>query len=237
MKRFSSYIFLGCMVVLMVGSYWFSQYKNQARTVSEIEINFTSPALLLAPLLVNKLLTQNLDQQSKKNKESLDLNMLEAQLKRTPEIKNAEVFKLPQGGLSVEVTERKPLFIVESDPPYFGDEEGILFKYKTIDSLSFPVFKKNSIDSSLSLSAALISRLKKDPLLASELEVISLEDNHYTLELRSFPFKVILGDASQLNEKLEKLKVFCAFQLNQDSLKGYDKINLSYDKQVVATTL
>jgi hypothetical protein len=89
----------------------------------------------------------------------------------------------------------------------------------------------------LSLSAALISRLKKDPLLASELEVISLEDNHYTLELRSFPFKVILGDASQLNEKLEKLKVFCAFQLNQDSLKGYDKINLSYDKQVVATTL
>jgi len=55
--------------------------------------------------------------------------------------------------------------------------------------------------------------------------------------LRSFPFKVILGDASQLNEKLEKLKVFCAFQLNQDSLKGYDKINLSYDKQVVATTL
>jgi len=48
---------------------------------------------------------------------------------------------------------------------------------------------------------------------------------------------VVLGDSTQLAKKLEKLKIFCAFQTAQDSLKGYDKINLSYEKQVVATSL
>jgi hypothetical protein len=55
--------------------------------------------------------------------------------------------------------------------------------------------------------------------------------------LRSFPFQVVLGDSTQLKNKLEKLKIFCAFQTSQDSLIGYDKINLSYKNQVVATTL
>jgi hypothetical protein len=70
-----------------------------------------------------------------------------------------------------------------------------------------------------------------------ELETISLDEIGYTLELRSFPFQVILGDSTQLKHKLEKLRIFCAFQISQDSLKGYDRINLSYDNQVVATTL
>lgn len=237
MKRFSSYIFLGFMIVLMVGSYWFSQYKNQARTVSEIEINFTSPALLLAPLLVNKLLTQNLDAQSKLLKESLDLNMLETQLKRIPEVQNIEVFKLPRGGLAVELTERKPLFEVTSGKRYFGDAEGVLFAYQSIDTLSLPIFKMDSTSTSIAPAADLIAKLKTDPLLEMELKQISLSNNQYTLELKSFPFEVVLGDSTQLRKKLEKLKIFCAFQTSQDSLKGYDKINLSYENQVVATTL
>jgi hypothetical protein len=83
----------------------------------------------------------------------------------------------------------------------------------------------------------LIAKLKTDPLLEMELKQISLSNNQYTLELKSFPFEVVLGDSTQLIKKLEKLKIFCAFQTSQDSLKGYDKINLSYENQVVATTL
>ena len=236
MKGIASYVFLGLMAILIGGSYWFSQYKNKERGEGPIEINFTSPTLLMDTLLVNKLLTQNFKQQSKELKESLDLNMLETQLKRTPDVHNVEVFRRPQGGLSVEITERKPLFVLESDPLFFGDSEGVLFQYKAIDSLRFPIFRKDSLSSTLSQSAELILRLKKDPLMEAELETITLENNHYILGLKSFSFKVILGDGTQLDKKLEKLKIFCAYQMNQDSLKGYDKINLSYDKQVVATT-
>ena len=127
MKAYKSIIFLVLMLLLLGGSYWFSHTKNQAKKVTEVEINFMHPSLLLDTLLVNKLLTQNLSKQSKQLKESLDLNMLETQLKRTPEVQNIEVYMLPQGGLSVEVTERKPLFEVASDKRFFGDAEGVLF--------------------------------------------------------------------------------------------------------------
>jgi cell division protein FtsQ len=187
--------------------------------------------------LVNKLLTQNLDEQSKQFKDSLDLNMLETQLKRTPEVKNIEVYKLPQGGVSVEVTERKPLFEVAAERRFFGDAEGVLFEYQVIDSLKLPVFEMDSTFTSVIPTAKLITKLRNDPLLDMELETIYLRDNEYTLGLRSFPFEVILGDSTQLKQKIEKLKVFCAFQNSQDSLNGYDKINLSYKNQVVAITL
>jgi len=236
MKRHKGVIFLMVMFLLMGSSYWFSQLKNRARTSDKFSVEFTHPALLLDTLLVNKLLTQNFKIQSNEDKESLDLNMLETQLKRTQEVQNVEIYQLPQGGLSVAVTERKPLFELESHARFLGDVEGVLFKYQPI-GLRLPILKMDSINATISSSADLISKLKQDPLLDFELETISLDEIGYTLELRSFPFQVILGDSTQLKNKLEKLRIFCAFQISQDSLKGYDRINLSYDNQVVATTL
>jgi len=236
MKRHSGVIFLMVMFLLVGSSYWFSQLKNRARTLDKFSVEFTHPALLLDTLLVNKLLTQNFKIQSNEDKESLDLNMLETQLKRTQEVQNVEIYQLPQGGLSVAVTERKPLFELESHTRFLGDVEGVLFKYQPI-GLRLPILKMDSINATISSSADLISKLKQDPLLDFELETISLDEIGYTLELRSFPFQVILGDSTQLKNKLEKLRIFCAFQISQDSLKGYDRINLSYDNQVVATTL
>ena len=236
MKRHSGVIFLMVMFLLVGSSYWFSQLKNRARTLDKFSVEFTHPALLLDTLLVNKLLTQNFKIQSNEDKESLDLNMLETQLKRTQEVQNVEIYQLPQGGLSVAVTERKPLFEFESHTRFLGDVEGVLFKYQPI-GLRLPILKMDSINATISSSADLISKLKQDTLLDFELETISLDEIGYTLELRSFPFQVILGDSTQLKHKLEKLRIFCAFQISQDSLKGYDRINLSYDNQVVATTL
>ena len=45
-----------------------------------------------------------------------------------------------------------------------------------------------------------------------------------------------LSSGSSKAQKIEKLKIFCAFQNIQDSLRGYKKINLTYSNQVVATT-
>ena len=221
----------------MVGSYHFSHSKKSARTANKIEIKFTNSSLIIDTLLVNKLLKQNLDQQSKQFKESLDLNMLETQLKQIPEVQNIEVYEFPQGDFYVEVTERKPLFEVLSDKHFFADSEGILFEYRSLDILKLPVFVMDTTVASVVQTADLISKLKNYPFLEMELETIYLNENEYIFKLRSFPFDVILGDSSRLNQKIKKLKVFCAFQISQDSLNEYELINLSYKNQVVASIL
>ena len=50
-------------------------------------------------------------------------------------------------------------------------------------------------------------------------------------------FAIILEPSRELAvQVVEKLKVFCAFQNVQDTLSGYEQINLTYSNQVVATT-
>jgi cell division protein FtsQ len=82
----------------------------------------------------------------------------------------------------------------------------------------------------------LVEGLNEDGFMSKEVTQISLENNQkdYQLRLKTFDFKVILGGSDQLEEKIKKLKVFCAYQKVQDSLTGYPSINLKFKNQVVA---
>jgi cell division protein FtsQ len=162
--------------------------------------------------------------------------MLENQINNTPEVENVEIFIQPQGELSLLITERKPLFKVATQPLHFSDAHGVLFSYKEIDSTPYPVFNASSSTLSLKTTASLIQNLKEDPFMDRELISVSLKENQYELKLKSFDFQVIFGTPTSIENKIQKLKIFCTFQKVQDSLRGYQKINLSYDNQVVATT-
>ena len=236
MKRNKPYFFLVFMFLVLIGVSWFSYQRNQAREAENIEVEFFQSPRFLDTTLVNKMLTQNWNVKSVQEKESLDLSMLEDQLKRVDAIENAEVFMLLSGGLAVSITERIPTFIIESNPTLFGDANGAVFPYVAFEDLELPVFKTDNSSSTLVSTASLIEKLKLDSFVRKELETLYLEGSTYKMQLKSYPFEVVLGSPSLLNEKIEKLKVFCAFQNVQDSLSGYQKINLTYSNQVVATT-
>ncbi len=236
MKQYRSLFFLVSITVLFIVCVGFSHYRNQKKNIETIVIQFTRPAKLLDELTVNKLLTQNWGSKFSLPKDSLDLNMLENQLNSTPEIENAELFLAPEGTLSLQVTERTPLFKYGSNSSLFSDANGALFHYKQNDSIPYPLFYTSSATLSLDVTAALIETLQEDPFLARELKSIELEKNQYKLSLKTYEFEVLLGTPTRVKEKIKKLKVFCAFQHVQDSLRNYKSINLSYDKQVVASS-
>ena len=100
MKRNKPYFFLVFMFLVLIGVSWFSYQRNQAREAENIEVEFFQSPRFLDTTLVNKMLTQNWNVKSVQEKESLDLSMLEDQLKSIAEIENAEVYMLPQGELS-----------------------------------------------------------------------------------------------------------------------------------------
>ena len=168
-------------------------------------------------------------------KDSLDLNILENKMNKIPEFKNVEIFIFPEGELTFQITERKPLFKLNSNPSLYSDVNGILFKFNSSDSSKFPLFKTISSTHSFETSAYVIKNLKKDPFLSGELHKVELIKDEYQLKLKSFDFNIIFGSPKRIKEKIKKLKVFCAFQKVQDSLTNYKKINLSYINQVVAT--
>ena len=225
------------MLFFLAEIVYFSNQKNIVRVVDNIKISFTHSPRFLDTILVNKLLTQNFRGKSVQLKDSLDLNMLEKQLNQIAEIQNAEVFVLPKGQVSVSIRERIPTLKINSIPSFYADASGAIFPFIKVDNNQLPIFKTDTIDASIINVAILIERLKKDTFMKSELKTLHLDDASYHLKLKSYPFEIIFGNENALNEKIEKLKVFCAFQNIQDSLINYQKINLTYSNQVVATTL
>ena len=236
MKINKAYFFLAFMILVLIGLSWFSLQRNQVREKQNILVDFTQSPRFLDTISVNKMLTQYWSAKSVQEKDSLDLDMLEDKLKSVDVIENAEVFMLHEGDLAVSITERIPTFIIESTPPLFGDAKGAVFPYVAIEDLELPVFKTDNSSFTFVSTARLIEKLKLDSFISTELETLYLEGSTYKMQLKSYPFEVVLGSPSLLNEKIEKLKVFCAFQNVQDSLSGYKKINLTYLNQVVAIT-
>ena len=230
-------VFLVLMLFFLAEIVYFSNQKNIVRVDDNIKISFTHSPRFLDTILVNKLLTQNFRGKSVQLKDSLDLNMLEKQLNQIAEIQNAEVFVLQKGQVSVSITERIPTLKINSVPSFYADASGAIFPFIKVDNNQLPIFKTDTIDASIINVAILIERLKKDTFMKSELKTLYLDDASYHLKLKSYPFEIIFGNENALNEKIEKLKVFCAFQNIQDSLINYKKINLTYINQVVATTL
>ena len=230
-------VFLVLMLFFLAEIVYFSNQKNIVRVDDNIKISFTHSPRFLDTILVNKLLTQNFRGKSVQLKDSLDLNMLEKKLNQIPEIQNAELFVLPKGQLSVSITERIPTFKINSIPSFYADASGVTFPFVKFENNQLPVFEADTIDASIINAAIIIERLKTDTFIKSELKTLYLEGDSYHLKLKSYPFEIVLGNENALNEKIEKLKVFCAFQNIQDSLINYKKINLTYINQVVATTL
>ena len=230
-------VFLVLMLFFLAEIVYFSNQKNIVRVDDNIKISFTHSPRFLDTILVNKLLTQNFRGKSVQLKDSLDLNMLEKKLNQIPEIQNAELFVLLKGQLSVSITERIPTFKINSIPSFYADASGVTFPFVKVENNQLPVFEADTIDASIINAAIIIERLKTDTFIKSELKTLYLEGDSYHLKLKSYPFEIVLGNENALNEKIEKLKVFCAFQNIQDSLINYKKINLTYTNQVVATTL
>lgn len=229
-------VFFGLMIVLFGGTVGYFSYLATLREVTEVNVKFTTPPRFLESTLVNKLLTQKSEAGSALRKDSLDLNMLENQLKTVPEVRNVEAYFLPEGSLFVELTERNPLFKAGYNSPYYVDQEGVLFGTKMLNEDNYPVFISPTHTLSQDATANLIETLLEDAFLARELKEVSFENNSYWLNLKSYPFTIQMGKPTEIKEKIEKLKVFCAFQKLQDTLNGYKKINLSYKNQVVAST-
>jgi Mg2+ and Co2+ transporter CorA len=235
-KLNKSILFLIFNTLILIACFLFSNHKYHQKNNLELNVIYSNPARFLNDSIVNKLLTQNFYSKYGLQKDSLDLNILENQMNKIPEVENVEIFVLPEGVLTFHINERKPLFKVNSSPSLYSDVNGVLFNFKSIDSSKYTSFKTISSTISLETSAYVIKNLKKDPFLSEQLYKVELIKDQYQLKLKSFDFEIIFGSPKRMKEKIKKLKVFCTFQRAQDSLTNYQKINLSYTNQVVATT-
>ena len=234
--QLNKYLFFTTALISMILISTFAHLKNSKRLVEKIVINFEpQDSRFLSATLVNKLLIQNKGALPWKAKDSLVLNMLETLIEENPYVLNAEVFHFQQGVLSVNIEEKNAVVRVQGTEQYYLDEKGNQFPVSKNHTPKVPVFlgvlEQEQKDDLLSL----IDQINKDSFLRGELASIYYRSNSFFIGLISYGFEVEIGQIRHINQKLSKLKVFCAYHDNHKLEKNYTLINLKFKNQVVGS--
>ncbi|MFL2629339.1 MAG: cell division protein FtsQ/DivIB [Flavobacteriaceae bacterium] len=233
MKRYLNILILIFSTAFILSISIYGTLRNQNKKKFEKNIVFSSNNVFLNDSIVNKLLTQILYDKYLKRKDSLDLNIIETELRNNQFIKSAEVYWKFHDVLEIRIKEREPLYIMTNEN-YYVDSFGKFFPMKEIKK-DLPRVLSELSKINLKSLTNFVLRINKDQFMKSELDKIYFEKDEFRINLKSFDFDIIFGNSKRLKEKVEKLKVFCAFQKVQDSLTNYPLVNLNYLNQVIAS--
>ena len=225
------------LLILVVFLYAFSSHRNNARIVSEPQVQFMGDNnLFISEETVSKLLIQNQDGVKKASKEILDLNQLESALNSNPMIKTAEVYVAVNGALKAKIEQKRPIARVHAKTTYYIDDQGSYMPLSKNYSARVPLVTGNVKKDDLDNVYKIAQKVYKDTFLKKHvIEIHQNEDQSISLRLRQASFTVYLGHLDQVEKKINNLKVFYQKAIKEKTLKTYSKINLQFDNQVVCT--
>ena len=137
--------------------------------------------------------------------------------------------------MGIRIKEQVPELIIVSDTIFYINNEGdripVSDNYKPVLPSFLGDLNKNKVKELLQL----VNNFKKDHFLRNQLNSIRYESNSYYIKLNSFDFEVEFGTIKNIEDKIQKLKVFSAYYNSMKTKLDYKKISLKYNKQIVAS--
>ncbi len=187
------------------------------------------------------------DSTQKKSLLSIDLGRIEKALEKDLWVKNAELYFDNNNFLKVSVEEREPiarLFTVTGNTFYI-DSSCMILPLSDKFSARLPVFTGFTSDARILAKedSALLCSIKNMSLkILSDTFLMAMIDQVDINTSRSFELvpklgkqRIIFGDATEVNSKFDKLKLFYKDVITQSGWNRYSTINLQYKNQVVAS--
>jgi cell division protein FtsQ len=168
-----------------------------------------------------------------------------------PQVKDANVYRSAQGLLHIEIDERIPLLRIFTDDAktYYLDTEGLLMPVSkktparvlvATGNIHLPdsvVERKLGIDSLPDAEKLyrLVNYINADSFLASQIQQIHLSSNDGIILIpRVGSHDIVLGTMDDYENKLRRLRYFYFNIIGNAGWNKYKRLNLSYDKQIVA---
>jgi len=218
------------------GLYGFAEHRHKNRKLTNIKVSFTETEnLYVTEEVVNKLLIQSNDSVSSIDKETLDLNRVEAMLNDHDMIENAEVFLTLDGKLKATVSQRKPIGRVAGNSSFYLDRNGEIMPLSEYYSARVPLMFGFD-GSTVAEVYGIVSYIQNDDFLRKHITGITrLNAEAYALELRENDFQVYFGDTTKIDLKFNNFKAFYKKATKDKKLNTYKKVNLQFGDQVVCT--
>ena len=173
------------------------------------------------------------------NKEISDLinlnefQKVENELEKIKSIKSIDVYRNNYLQLEIDIIDREPLAFIRELNSYMDSSGVIIQKYNSsIDSI--PEIEGILTDGEEFKILKVIAALENDDFFENKLKSISLKGDDIYLNITGFDFDIRFGNEFQLKNKLNMLKGFYIYQLNNSSNKKYKQVDLVYNNRLIA---
>jgi cell division protein FtsQ len=174
-----------------------------------------------------------------------DLRRLENQLKNNVWVKDAELFFDNKQVLQIRIEERSPIarLITLSGNSFYIDSSGERLPLSDKFSARLPVFTSfpsekdnvNKTDSVLTRHIIQISEyIVKDPFWMAQIAQVDIQPDR-TFEMIPIVgnHTIVFGDGTDHEKKFRRLLLFYQQVLSKTGMDVYDRLNVTYDRQVI----
>ena len=166
----------------------------------------------------------------------IDVRKIEDAIRKNPFVETAECYKVQGGRIKIDLTQRLPVVRVKAQngDDYYVDAYGELMPNTRFVSdlvIATGNISRNYAKKKLSRWGSLILQ---NPFWHSQIEQINiLEDGTVEMVPRIGDHIVYLGNATNIQQKLDRLEKFYRYGLSEAGWNKYSYINLEFDNQII----
>lgn len=226
------------LLVLISGLFYSTISVNNLRDISKTDIYIDNSNNLfitkdsIKSAVIEIITTKNI------HKSSVHLKALEFELNKIELVKKSDVFIDVNGTMVIDIEQRKPIarFI---DNKFYLDEDGFVMPKSKYYSARVPVIKGYAkTQDQLDLIYKLSNYIKDDKFLSQSATEILIDSNsNFSIKLRDYRFKILIGQLNNLDLKIKNFKAFYINASANQILNKYSVINLQFDNQVVCVKI
>lgn len=237
MKRFLNILKIVLLIVVIVVIYGFSKNRNQARTLSAVDISFIDGKKpFITQEEIQGILIPNDSTYKNVIRGNLNLNEMENRLLENPMIRNAEVFLNINGVLGAKIEQRDPIGRIRTvqGENFYIDADGKQMPLSVVHSARVPIVSGVAEDDFDVLSKLLLA-IRKDEFMNKIVIGVNKQSNgDYDFDLRGVSLTALFGKPNNIERKFQNFKAFYKKTHNDKTIDAYSAVNLKYDKQVIA---
>ena len=226
------------LLVLISGLFYSTISVNNLRDISKTNIYIdNSNNLFITKDSIKSAVTEIITTKNIR-KSSVHVKALEFELNKIELVRKSDVFIDVNGTMVVNIQQRMPIARFIDNKSYL-DEDGLVMPKSRYYSARVPVIKgyANTQDQ-LDLIYQLSNYIKDDKFLSqSATEILIDNNNNFSIKLRDYRFKILIGQLNNLDLKIKNFKAFYINASANQILNKYSVINLQFDNQVVCVKI
>ena len=222
------------LLVLISGLFYSTISVNNLRDISKMDIYIDNPNnLFITKDSINNAVIEIITNKNI-HKSSVHVKALEFELNKIELVRKSDVFVDVNGTMVVNIQQRKPIARFLNNKFYL-DEDGLVMPKSKYYSARVPVIKGyTKTQDQLDLIYKISSYIKNDKFLSQSATEILIDSNsNFSIKLRGYSFKILIGQLNNLDLKIKNFKAFYINASTNQILNKYSVINLQFDNQVV----